>query len=377
MDDVQGMRVALVLATSAGGVGRHVRAVAAGLAERGAKVAVLGPGATERTFGFSGPGVRFAEVDISDRPRPAGDLAAVRRLRGLVRGADVVHAHGLRAGGLAVMARGRFAGRGPALRLEARPPVLVTLHNAPPAGGVAGAAYGALERIVARGASGVLAVSPDLAERMRALGAREVGHAIVPAPPRGPQPGADVRERLREELGAGSGQVVLTVARLAEQKGLPVLLEAVERLGERAPLVLIAGDGPLDGVLRDRIASADLPVRLLGRRNDVPDLLAACDVVAVPSLWEGQPLFVQEALRAGRPIVATATGGVPGLVDDAAVLVPPGDPAALAEALGGVLSDSARAVRLGAAAAQRATALPTDDDAVDQLAARYRGFLPT
>ncbi|MDX6744911.1 glycosyltransferase family 4 protein [Actinocorallia sp. A-T 12471] len=371
MDDVQGMRVALVLATASGGLGRHVRAVSEGLAARGARVVVCGPGETERTYGFTRKGVRFAEVDIADRPRPAGDLAAVRRLRGLLRGADVVHAHGLRAGGMAVLARGRLDG----LRLEAGPPVLVTLHNEAPSGGLAGAAYAALERIVARGATGVLGVSPDLEERMRALGAREVGHAIVPAPPLdAPEPGA--RERLREELGAGDAQVVLTVARLAPQKGLPVLLDAVQRLGTSAPLFLIAGDGPLDGELRERIATADLPVRLLGRRTDVAELLAACDIVAVPSLWEGQPLFVQEALRAGRPLIATATGGVPGLVGDAAVLVPPSDAAALAAALKGVMSDPGRAVRLGAAAAQRATALPTDDDAVDQLAAYYRGFLP-
>ncbi|WP_460306810.1 glycosyltransferase [Actinocorallia aurea] len=376
MDDVQGMRVALVLGLASGGLGRHVKAVSEGLAERGARVAVLGPGETERTYGFTRPGVRFAEIDITDRPRPGGDLAAVRRMRALLRGADIVHAHGVRAGGMAVLARGRLAPEGPVgLRLEAGPPVLVTLHNEAPSGGLAGAAYAVLERIVARGAAGVLGVSPDLEERMLALGAREVGHAIVPAPPLGgAAPGA--RERLREELGAGDAQVVLTVARLAPQKGLPVLLDAVERMGPVAPLFLIAGDGPLDGELRDRIASADLPVRLLGRRGDVADLLAACDIVAVPSLWEGQPLFVQEALRAGRPLVATATGGVPRLVGDAAVLVPPGDPAALAGALTGILSDPGRAVRLGAAAAQRATELPTDDDAVDQLAAYYRGFLP-
>ncbi|ROO84109.1 glycosyltransferase involved in cell wall biosynthesis [Actinocorallia herbida] len=375
MDDVQGMRVALVLGLASGGLGRHVKAVAEGLAERGARVAVCGPGETERTYGFSGAGVRFAEVDIADRPRPAGDLAAVRKLRGLLRGADIVHAHGVRAGAMAVMARGRLASGGTGLRVEAGPPVLVTLHNEAPSGGMAGAAYAVLERIVARGATGVLGVSPDLEERMRALGARDVGHAIVPAPPLGAAaPGA--RERLREELGAGDAQVVLTVARLAPQKGLPVLLEAVSRMGPAAPLFLIAGDGPLDGELRERIATADLPVRLLGRRNDVAELLAACDIVAVPSMWEGQPLFVQEALRAGRPLVATATGGVPRLVGDAAVLVPAGDAAALAAALQGILSDPGRAVRLGAAAAQRATALPTDDDAVDQLAARYRGFLP-
>ncbi|MGW0451161.1 glycosyltransferase family 4 protein, partial [Streptosporangium sandarakinum] len=92
-------RVAFVLGTSAGGVGRHVAMLAGGLAERGVRVVVAGPPATGESFGFGRLGARFAPVPISDRPRPRGDLQALRRLRAL-RGADVVHAHGLRAGAL-------------------------------------------------------------------------------------------------------------------------------------------------------------------------------------------------------------------------------------------------------------------------------------
>ncbi|MEO5874242.1 MAG: glycosyltransferase, partial [Streptosporangiaceae bacterium] len=212
MSEVKGLRVALVLATSSGGVGRHVRSIAEGLTGRGARVVVCGPASTEARFDFSGAGARFAPVEISDRPRPGGDLVAVARLRSLLRDADVTHAHGLRAGGLAVLAR--------------RPPLVVTLHNAVLAGGAIGAAYAALERVVARGAACVLGVSPDLEERMRALGARRVGHALVPSPPFTDVPGPSVREQLREELGTGDRALLLTVARLADQKGLPVLLEA-------------------------------------------------------------------------------------------------------------------------------------------------------
>ncbi|WP_344840113.1 glycosyltransferase family 4 protein, partial [Actinocorallia longicatena] len=110
MGDARGTKVALVLGTSAGGVGRHVWSVARGLAARGATVVVCGPAATEKTFGFAGDGVRFAEVDLADRPRPGRDLKAVRDLRRITRGADVVHAHGLRAGALAVLARGGIGG---------------------------------------------------------------------------------------------------------------------------------------------------------------------------------------------------------------------------------------------------------------------------
>jgi glycosyltransferase involved in cell wall biosynthesis len=92
----------------------------------------------------------------------------------------------------------------------------------------------------------------------------------------------------------------------------------------------------------------------------------------VPSRWEGQPLIVQEALRAGRPLVASRAGGIPCLTgEDAALLVPPGDPAALASAVGALLDDHALARALGAAALARAGALPSESEAVDAAIAVY------
>ncbi len=94
-----------------------------------------------------------------------------------------------------------------------------------------------------------------------------------------------------------------------------------------------------------------MAVRFLGPRRDVPALLGAADVVVVPSTWEGQPLIVQEALRAGRPLVATRVGGIADLTgEDGAVLVPPGDPVALAAAVTRILDDPEAAARLAAAA---------------------------
>ncbi|MGK5554792.1 glycosyltransferase family 4 protein [Actinomadura kijaniata] len=384
-------RVALVLGTSAGGVGRHVRSVAAGLVGRGARVLVCGPAATEELFGFTGVGARFAAVELADRPRPVGDARAVARLRTLLRDADVVHAHGLRAGALAVAACARIA-PGPLRLSRGRVPLVVTLHNAVIAGGRTAAIHGALERVVARGATCVLGVSPDLEERMRALGARRVGHALVPAPVPRSQPGPASRADLRAELGVGERPLIVTVGRLADQKGYPTLLDAARGWSGRVPrpLVAIVGDGPLEGTLRARIEAEDLPVRLLGRRRDVPALLGAADVAVVPSVWEGQPLIVQEILRAGRPLVATRVGGIPVMVgadtadrsgdgallhgpeSEAALLVPPNDPRALERAVARVLDDPALAARLGSAAAQRAATLPTEADAVAQLADLYR-----
>ena len=114
---------------------------------------------------------------------------------------------------------------------------------------------------------------------------------------------------------------------------------------------MVAGDGPLEAELTRRIDTERLPVRLLGRRTDVADLLAAADVAVLPSVWEARSLTAQEALRSGTPLVATRVGGVPELVGEAAELVPPGDPVALAErvalplqAAGGEVLDTVRAV---------------------------------
>jgi len=247
----------------------------------------------------------------------------------------------------------------------------VTLHNALLAGGAVAVAYRALERLVARGAAVVLGVSGDLEQRMRELGARQVGHAVVPAPILGRS--MTDRNETRSELDV-DGLLVVTVGRLAEQKGLPLLLDAAGLLARRTPtpLFVLAGDGPMEDVLRRRIADEDLPVRLLGRREDVGDLLAAADVVVVPSSWEGQPLVVQEALRAGAPLVATAVGGIPDLVGDAAVLVPYGDPNALANAIAALLDDPAAREGLAAIARARAAELPDDAAAVDAALSVYR-----
>jgi glycosyltransferase involved in cell wall biosynthesis len=370
------VKLALVLGTSTGGTARHVRMLAAGCAARGVRVEVFGPAQTDRDFAFggAGPGVGFTGAEIADRPRLPGDLRAIARLRRLFRAwrPDVVHAHGLRAGALAAIAVA-FA-----RTAEDRPALVVTVHNAPPAGGVTGAIYRVLELIVARNADSVLCVSADLEDRLRAAGARRVGHAVVAAAALSlaGDVSAETRAALRAEFGAHPGQaIVLAVGRLAAQKGFGVLLDAAARWGgiRPAPLLVIAGQGPLAAELQARAASLGLTARFAGHRGDVPSLLAAADVFVLPSVWEGQALILQEALRAGVPVVATRVGGNPELTgEDAAILVPPGDARRLAEAVRAVLGDPALAARLREAAAARARTLPDGDAAVAAALAEYR-----
>jgi glycosyltransferase involved in cell wall biosynthesis len=169
--------------------------------------------------------------------------------------------------------------------------------------------------------------------------------------------------------------IVLAVGRLAPQKGFATLLAAAVRWRDLGPepLLAIVGEGPLEAQLRRQAAELGLTVQFAGSRPDVPALLASAAVFVLPSLWEGQPLIVQEALRAGVPIVATRAGGTPELTgEDAALLVPPGDPDRLAAAVRSVLTDPALAARLREAALQRARWLPSEDGALAAALAEYR-----
>ncbi|MEV5891089.1 glycosyltransferase family 4 protein [Nonomuraea fuscirosea] len=350
------MRVAFVLGTTTGGTGRHVLTLVEELVRRGHQVVVIGPRSVEAQFAFGGAGARFAEVAVSDRPHPVNDLRAVLAVRRLTRGADVVHAHGLRAGALAALAR-----RGP----------VVTLHNALTAGGFVGLAYGVLERIVARRAGRVLAVSPDLGQRMTRLGAREVRAALVTAPV--PRPPKRTPREVRDELGAGERPILLTVARLAQQKGLETLLDvAAGPWRDARPLFVVAGEGPLRGELRRRIDAEGLPVTLLGHREDVPDLLGAALALVMPSRWEGQPLTLREALMTGTPAIASNVGGIPEILGDAGILVPYGDVEGLRAAVQELLSSPRAAETLAEAAARRGREMPDDDDVVESVLAAYR-----
>ena len=356
-------RIALVLGSAAGGTAAHVGALAAGCRVAGLAVRVFGPALTA---GLLGQDVPVTPVDIADRPRPVSDAMAVARIRSGFRAwrPDVVHAHGLRAGAFAALA---LLGR------AARPALVVTVHNAPPAGRSARLSYALLERICARRADLILGASADLVARLQNLGAAEVRQFDVPAPPIRPPTAAEVAKALAD-VGAAGRPVVLAVGRLAPQKSLDVLVDAAARWQDRQPrpVTVIAGDGPLAGELRAQAARTGADVRLLGLRPDVPALLAIADVVVVPSRWEARALIVQEAMCAGRPIVATRTGGIPELTgDDAAVLIPPEDPDALAAAVCAVLDDPPLAARLGQAARARSAGFPAESDSIDAALALY------
>lgn len=370
------LRVLEVCGRAAGGVRSHVLQCARVLAADGHDVIVEAPAAVLDGAGGLLDGCRAEVLEIGARPAPADSLA-VARLRRLGRAADVVHAHGLRAGALAGLALGGREGR----RRRGGPRLVVTLHNLPVGSAPVRALGAGLERIVARRADTVLAVSPDLADRARRLGAEQVMIAVVPAPAGlAAAPDGEAQAAARDRDGDGAHGPwpqatarVLTVARLAPQKGLDLMLDAAGELdrglrqaGGGAVSWVVAGDGPLRDHLAARIRDEAAPVVLLGRSEQVSELMRCADVVVQTSLWEGQPLTVQEALAAGAALVATDVGGTGLTARGGAVLVPP-DAQAVAQAVLELLTDPARLAEARRRARRAGRTLPGEADLAAQL----------
>lgn len=169
------------------------------------------------------------------------------------------------------------------------------------------------------------------------------------------------RLALRQALGVDrEARLLICVGRLDAVKGQATLLRALVQVAAAQPavLLLLAGDGPERPRLTALAAELGVAdrVRLLGARDDVPRLLALGELFVLPSLQEGMPNAVLEAMAAGLPVVGTAVGGVPELVVDGetGVLVPPGDATALADALLALLAAPARAAEMGRRGRQRA-----------------------
>lgn len=215
-----------------------------------------------------------------------------------------------------------------------------------------------LLRTAFRISDATIGVSADTKRHLNAqLGLRpNVVHVVPNGVPARRGDGA----RIRRELGLRSDELlILATGSLVPRKGHAVLMRALTALASDTPWQLaIAGGGPeresLE-LLRHELG-LDVRVHLLGHREDVGDLLDAADVFAMPSLWEGLPLALLEAMAAGKPVVASATSGIPEAIvpDVDGLLTPPGDVSALSMALQRLLSDSTLRKQLGATAAARA-----------------------
>ncbi len=191
-------------------------------------------------------------------------------------------------------------------------------------------------------------------QRLYRVPARRTIPNGIPVADYAPPPGA--REEFRESVGIpAEAPVFVTVGRFFEQKNHVALIAAFasERLRSMGSHLLLAGDGELRGELEGLVRQRGVAgrVHFLGKRGDVPRVLAAADVFVLPSLWEGHPLSVMEAMAAGKPVIATTVGSVPELVTPGTgLLVRPGDVAALEAAMFEIASDPGRARAAGAEA---------------------------
>jgi glycosyltransferase involved in cell wall biosynthesis len=188
------------------------------------------------------------------------------------------------------------------------------------------------------------------------------------------------RDVVRESLDtAADAFVVLIVARLDPVKDHGTLVRAFEAAAGPSWALWIAGDGPERNAIAATVGASPARdrIRLLGARDDVPDLLGAADVVTLCSRFEGIPLALQEAMAAGRAVVATDVGGLPDLVAHGrtGLLVPAGDAAALGAALGELHRDPLRRAVLGRAARVEAEARMGIGATVEAYERLYDGLL--
>ena len=365
-------RIALLVETGGPGGAEHVLLnLAEGLRGRGHEIIPIGPDDRSPwlhdqfvTRGFAPE--RYSMRRLLDWRCVRGIAEILRR-----RGADVVHSHEFTMG-----VYGTVAAK------MARRPQLLTMHG--------GRYYaGKLQRRLALGAAARLsgavvgvsaACATDLEETLRLRrGAVRVVPNGVPVP-RGE------RAPVRRELGLGDADTLLVaVGNLYPVKGHIVLLRALALLAERGRAsgltVAIAGRGREEAALRDfaRQAGIEGRVRLLGYREDVGDILAAADIYAMPSLSEGLPLALLEAMAVGLPVIASRVGGIPEVVTDGedALLVPPGDPAALAAAIERLAEDEALRAQLGNSARRKAERDYTLDAMLDRYEAIYAAISGT
>ena len=173
--------------------------------------------------------------------------------------------------------------------------------------------------------------------------------------------------------------VILTVGRLGQEKGHEHLLNAAALVPQAT--FVIAGEGPLRQSLeaQARQLSIDGRVKFLGHREDIQDLLAMCDIFVLPSLSEGLPVSVLEAMAASKPVIASAVGGNKEVVvhGETGLLVSPADPTALAHAIQAVLSDPALAGRLAAAGKARVQQQFSAKTMVERITQTYDELLDT
>ena len=367
---MSGLRIVYIItkASPIGGAQIHVRDLAAAVAARGHEPTVITSGSGAFIDDLRALGIPVVVLRHLTTPiRPLDDLRALREIHSALAGLrpDLIAAHSSKAGILARLAARRL-----------RVPVVFTVHGwafTPGVPPLEAALYRRVERMVGPLASRIIAVS----EYDRRLGLE----AHVASPDRlvtvhNGMP--DIPIELRADPARVPVRLVM-VARYGAQKDHPTLLRALAELrGYQWELDLI-GDGPLMGEIEALTSHLGMSgrVRFLGQRKDVDRLLAAAQVSLLITNWEGFPLSILEAMRAGLPVVASDVGGVAESVREAesGFLVPRGDVGQLRDRIARLLTEPELRARMGASGRERFVRDFTLDGSVARTLAVYQETL--
>jgi glycosyltransferase involved in cell wall biosynthesis len=367
---VHGVRIAYIVtrADPIGGVQIHIKDLAAAARAQGHTATVLTGGTgpfIDALHAENTPVVALRHLSVPIGP--LRDLRALREIHAVLTDLrpELLAVHSAKAGVL-----GRLVGR--SLRI----PVVLTAHGwtfTPGIPPLQAAAYRQIERFAGPLASRIIAVSEF--DRQLALDARIVTADRIVTVHNGMP---DVPLRLRADPGRTPVRLIM-VARLGAQKDHPLLLRALAGLMHHAWELDLVGEGPLMNEMKSLAATLGIGgrVRFLGQRMDVDQLLADAHVSLLVSNWEGFPLSILEAMRAGLPVVASSVAGIGEAVSDGETgyLVPRGDVELLRDRIGRLLVDPTLRVRMGAAGRARYEQHFTLDGTVAKTLAVYRDVL--
>ena len=364
------MRVAFLVTTASpiGGAQIHVRDLAAAVAAQGHTPSVITSGSGPFVDDLRRLGIPVVVLPHLSVPiHPIRDLRALREVHRALLGLrpDLVAAHSSKAGIL-----GRLAGR--SLRI----PVVFTVHGWAFTPGVPSrhaAIYRLVERLVGPLTSKIITVSEY--DRQLGLGARVAAADRIVTVHNGMP---DVTETLRAEPARTPVRLVM-VARFGPQKDHPTLFRALAGLVNHEWELDLIGDGPLVGEMQALAVRTGLGgrVRFLGQRTDVNQLLTEAQISLLVTNWEGFPLSILEAMRAGLPVVASSVGGIAESVRDGenGYLVPRGDAELLRERLERLLTSPDLRARMGASGRARYERDFTLDHSVSRTLAVYQEVL--
>ena len=336
------------------GLGTHMMTLADGLRDR-FEIVVGAPGGTALISQARAAGFAVKRLDPADEADLTRWFSRARP--------DVVHVHaGIGWEGHATVRAAKAAGAR-VIRTEHLPDLLTD----PAQREEHRAGQTAVDRVIA--------VSDAVAESYRRDG---FGNRVVTiANGVAPRASRRARDAARREWALDAGPVLLMAGRFAPQKGHDMLLDALPAVLVAQPraTLLIAGDGPLLWDVARDVARLGLAgsVRMLGQRDDLPELMASADLLVLPSRFEGLPLVALEAMAAGLPIVASDAPGNTEMLEHgrSGWLSPAGDAAAFARTIIEALSDPVRLASVAAAAAERQRRLYTAARMIDETAAVY------